>query len=77
MNDLTVQDLDALVAAGDDVITDEIAKKATLFARMAMQDVDYALRAVGMVMTNEQREEAMRAMMLRKAKNEVRKYNAS
>ncbi len=59
-----------------ETIEDEISKRATNFARYAMADVEYALQVLGMKMDAEQYEQAFRAMMVRKAKNEVRKYNA-
>jgi len=67
--------LDAV--AKDTEPADEIAKRATTYARYAMADVEFALRELGTQMTNEEYTKVFRAMMKRKAQNELRKYNAS
>jgi len=56
---------------------DEIAKKATTFARYAMADVEYGMAVLGLSMSKDDYSRVFKAMMIRKAKNEVRKYNAS
>ena len=53
-----------------------IAAKAVTFARYAMVDVEYALAVLGHSLSKEEYEQAFKAMIVRKAKNEVRKYNA-
>ena len=55
---------------------DEMAKKATAYARYAMADVEFALNILGTTMSKDEYTKVFRAMMVRKAKNEVRKYNA-
>ena len=76
MKELTLNDLNLARAAEQDP-NDELAAKATMYARYAMADVEFALAQLGMSMTADQYQTAFKAMMVRKAKNEVRKYNAS
>jgi len=66
--------LDAVAVETD--VVDEIAKRATIFARFAMADVEFALRELGTQMSNEEYTKVFRAMMQRKAANELRKANA-
>ncbi len=55
---------------------DEIGKRATNFARYAMADVEFALGVLGTGLSKIEYEKVFKAMMVRKAKNELRKYNA-
>ena len=56
---------------------DDIAKRSTTFARYAMADVEFALGVLGTGLSKEEYTKVFRAMMVRKAKNEVRKHNAN
>ena len=58
-------------------IADDIGKRATNFARYAMADVQFALKILGTTMTKGEYQKVFKAMMVRKAENEVRKYNAN
>ena len=73
--EVTLQDLN--LAQLDNNVEAEIASRATVFARMAMADVEYGLAAIGETLTAEQYATMFKAMMVRKAKNELRKHNAS
>ncbi len=52
---------------------DEIAKRATMYARYAMADIEYALAVLGTALSEEEYQRVFKAMMVRKAKNELRK----
>lgn len=56
---------------------DDIGKRATNFARYAMADVEFALNVLGTGLSEVEYERVFKAMMVRKAKNELRKYNAN
>lgn len=73
-NLLNLDDVAAVELRNDE--TDKIGKRATNFARYAMDDVEYALAVLGKSLSRQEYEQCFRAMMVRKAKNEVRKYNA-
>ena len=60
-----------------DHIADDIGKRATNFARYAMADVQFALKILGTSLSHEEYQKVFKAMMVRKAENEVRKYNAN
>ena len=60
-----------------DHTADDIGKRATNFARYAMADVEYALAVLGTAMSKKEYARVFKAMMIRKAKNELRKYNAN
>lgn len=66
----------ALLNASKSSVEDEIAKRATSFARYAMADVEYALAVLGKSLSKEEYQQCFNAMMVRKAKNEVRKHNS-
>jgi hypothetical protein len=55
---------------------DELAATATSYARYAMADVEFALRVLGTEMSSLEYRKVFQAMIIRKAKNELRKYNA-
>ena len=75
MTELIELDLDFLLARADTLrAEDEMAKKATAYA---MADVEFALHILGTTMNEDEYTKVFRAMMVRKAKNEVRKYNAN
>lgn len=77
LEDLNLEDAAIELQKTRDQTADDIGKRATNFARYAMADVEYALAVLGTSMSPDEYAKVFKAMMVRKAKNEVRKHNAN
>lgn len=75
MKELSQGYLDSIIAETD--VVDEIAKRATVYARFAMADVEFAMAILGTQMSNKEYTKVFRAMMKRKVENELRKYDVN